>query len=132
MIINKINRNQSILNKKCIHCGKHFTTTKKAQLYCNDSNCIKEREELKQKIIKKVKQNSNLVIPRGEYSNRTVLQIQCHAVNPITGRCSEKFNVLYQDDRTIYPKYCHKHTNAYQRQIFEGKNNASTEHSGTQ
>lgn len=130
MIINKITRNPTILSKTCILCGKHFETTKKAQLYCDDNDCKKKREKLRRSAIAKKKESTNLVIRKGSFDNNKVLQIQCHATSPITGRCCEKFNVLYQDNRTIYPKYCHKHANTYQRQIFEGKGNASAEFAG--
>ncbi|MFW6272795.1 MAG: hypothetical protein ACOC2U_03345, partial [bacterium] len=118
-----------ILNKICNVCGSSFQTTSKAKIYCDDPRCQELRAELRKKaLIEKKKETHNLIIPKGKFKDRTVLKIQCHA-NGHNGRCCETFNVLYQIDRTVYPKYCHLHTNKWKRKIFEGKVNAKSEHS---
>ena len=130
MLINKT-ISPSILNKRCILCGTPFSTTKKAQIYCEDSKCQTKRAEIRKQLASTRKEESNLIILKGTFNNNQILRIQCHAHGP-NGRCNEKFNVLYNEDRTVYPKYCHKHTNEYQRKTFEGKRNGSAECSGNQ
>jgi len=128
MIITKKTK-KIILNKTCNLCGKSFSTSSKAKIYCDDLRCKELRIELQKKNVKeKTKDSNNLIIKKGKYDDRTVLKIQCHAHGP-SGRCNEKFIVIYQIDRTIYPKYCDLHANTWKRQIFEGKTNAESEHS---
>jgi hypothetical protein len=121
---------RATLHKTCLMCGVDFQTHKKAKIYCDDPNCLELRKDLRTQILKEKKENTdNLVIGKGKFNNRTILQIQCSAEGP-NGRCQEKYNVMYENVRSVYPKYCSKHANAWQRSIFEGKKNAENQLAG--
>ena len=91
--------------------------------YCYDQRCIEARKILaqKQRIPKHDDSADNLKLIKGRFANGTMLRIQCAACG-LTGRCQEKFMVVYEAHRSVYPKYCERHRNAYQRKRFEGYN----------
>jgi len=93
--------------------------------YCNDQRCIDARKILAQKerVPKKDNSADNLSLVKNKFPAGTMLRIQCAACGP-TGRCQEKFIVVYETNRNVYPKYCSRHRNAHQRARFEGKLNA--------
>ena len=93
------------------------------QKYCRDARCIAARKTIAQRDRKpKIDENvDNLTLARGKFANGTMLRIQCSACGP-TGRCQEKFLVIFESNRREYPKYCERHRNTYQRKRFEGKN----------
>lgn len=95
--------------------------------YCDDERCIEARKILAQKIRKPKLDNQaeNLKLVKGKFASGTMLRIQCSACGP-TGRCQDKFIVVYEKNRDAYPKYCERHRNAYQRQRFEGIKNAQS------
>ena len=95
------------------------------QKYCTDQRCVEARKILAQKERKPKKDKSadNLVLLKGQFQSGTMLRIQCAACEP-SGRCKEKFLVIYESNRKEYPKYCSVHRNAYKRTRFEGKINA--------
>lgn len=92
------------------------------QKYCMDPTCIEARRILAQKNRKPKVDNDadNLTVTKGRFQPGTILNIQCAATGK-AGRCTRKFSVIYDPTRTIYPKYCELHRNAYQRARFEGK-----------
>jgi hypothetical protein len=95
--------------------------------YCDDQRCVDARKILAQKTRKPKQDTSadNMRLVKGQFKPGTMLRIQCAACGP-SGRCQEKFMVVYEANRDIYPKYCERHRNAYQRQRFEGKLNAQS------
>jgi len=92
------------------------------QKYCTDKRCIEARKILSQKSRKPKRDESadNLLLAKGQFRAGTMLRIQCAACGP-TGRCQDKFLVIYETNRKEYPKYCEHHRNAYQRARFEGR-----------
>ncbi len=107
-------------------CTNMFTGPAQKK-YCDDQRCIEARKILAQKTRKPKHDGSaeNLKLIKGKFSTGTMLRIQCSACGP-AGRCQEKFIVIYEANRDIYPKYCERHRNAYQRQRFEGKIHAQS------
>lgn len=109
--------------QKCafVGCNEMFIGPPQ-QKYCTKPECITARKILAQKNRKpKIDEDAdNLVISKGKFQHGTILNIQCAATG-LAGRCQEKFTVLYSPSRTVYPKYCTAHRNAYQRARFEGK-----------
>ena len=77
--------------------------------YCNDQRCIEARKILTQKARKPKQDKSveNLKLFKGKFPTGTMLNIQCSACGP-AGRCQEKFIIVYEANRDIYPKYCKK------------------------
>lgn len=92
------------------------------QKYCDDSRCVEARKVLAQKDRKPKHDGDadNLKLVKGRFPTGTMLRIQCASCGP-TGRCQEKFMVVYDSNRDVYPKYCDCHRNAYKRARFEGK-----------
>lgn len=117
--------------KETRHCsfpGCNNTYTGPAQQrYCTDTKCIEARKILAQKLRKPKHDDSadNLHVVKGKFPPGTILRIQCAACGP-SGRCTNKFIVVYELKRNTYPKYCEHHRNAYQRERFEGKSNAQS------
>ena len=101
-------------------CGNMFTGPPQ-QKYCTAPECVKARKILAQKNRKpKVDEDANnLTITKGKFPHGTILRIQCAAIGT-SGRCNKQFTVSYDPQRTVYPKYCPLHRNAYQRARFEG------------
>lgn len=95
------------------------------QKYCLNQQCIVARK-LAASQVKKTKpepDTDNIIISNGKFKAGTILKIQCSATGP-AGRCSHDFVVVYDTQRTVYPKYCEDHRNKYRRDLFEGKVNA--------
>lgn len=95
--------------------------------YCDDPRCVEARKILAQRerIPKHDDSADNLKLVKGKFLTGAMLRIQCAACGP-TGRCQEKFIVVYESNRDVYPKYCERHRNAYQRARFEGRTNAQS------
>lgn len=98
------------------------------QKYCNDERCVEARKILAQRSRKPKRDDSadNLKLVKGIFPTGTMLRIQCAACGP-AGRCQEKFLVVYEANRDVYPKYCEHHRNAYKRARFEGRANAKSQ-----
>lgn len=92
------------------------------QKYCTDPRCREVRAAIARKNRKpKVDPDvDNLTLVKGKFPKGTILRIQCAACGP-TGRCSNKVHIMYDPKREVYPKYCDRHRNAYQRARFEGR-----------
>lgn len=109
--------------RQCAFTGcSHTFIGPPQQKYCLDPTCIEARKILAQKNRKPKLDTdaNNLTITKGKFPHGTILSIQC-AAHGVSGRCSNKFTVSYTPSRTVYPKYCPFHRNAYQRARFEGK-----------
>lgn len=106
---------------KFVGCSNTFVGPPQ-QKYCTDPRCGEARRIMAQKKRKPRVDSSadNLELVRGKFPRGTILRIQCAASGP-TGRCPHKFTVAYDPTRQVYPKYCERHRNAYQRARFQGK-----------
>ena len=81
--------------------------------------CTHELNKQKNRKPKVDEDANNLTITKGKFPHGTILRIQCAAIGT-SGRCDKQFTVSYDPQRTVYPKYCPLHRNAYQRARFEG------------
>lgn len=126
MIIAKSQLNQQQRQCSFPGCTNSFIGPAQ-QKYCTDERCAEARRILAQKTRKPKQDTSadNLHLVKGRFPTGTMLRIQCAACGP-SGRCQEKFMVVYEANRDIYPKYCEHHRNAYQRARFEGKIHAQS------
>ena len=126
MIISKVQSKE--YQQQCAFPGCSNTFVGPAQRkYCDDQRCLEARKILAQRTRKPKQDTSadNIHLVKGQFQTGTILRIQCAACGP-SGRCQEKFMVVYEANRDIYPKYCERHRNAYQRARFEGKINAQS------
>lgn len=98
-------------------CNNIFKVTQNKK-YCDDPKCKSKR--IKKYNLKKTTHNYNLIIPRNKKLIGKKIILHCSAKNK-THRCKNKYTIIYNIDRKIYPKYCEKHRNEYRRKIFENK-----------
>lgn len=119
--VKQIEKNSGLKQCEFIYCNNKFSGPPQ-QKYCDDPGCKAARLAIA-KEVRKTKNKldtTNLTLTKGQFQSGTILRIRCAACGP-TGRCNEKIIIAYDPKRTVYPKYCNEHRNAYKRARFEGK-----------
>jgi len=107
--------------KKCaFHLCENTFEGSQFESFCKDPRCIALRRKFSKRSKEIIKNNTdtNLIIPKNSKENGETIEIHCEAMGP-NGRCQTKFTVMYESNRTVYPRFCHHHTNEYKRKLFE-------------
>lgn len=114
--------------KICAHVGCTNTFVgSQFQRFCNDKRCRHARaleQKKKNKTNKKDKDADNRVIPkiiisRAISMKKKTIVLRCKAKNGNGHTCNEPFQVTLEVKKSVYPKYCYKHRNAYKRQRYK-------------
>jgi len=110
-------KTQKILKCKFVECTNTFIQTHFNQDYCLDPQCIQQRKETRQRTAIRDTDADNLILDRKFESGQLIL-VRCHA-NGINDRCHNIFQIVFERQRRVYPKFCPIHRNAYQRTRFQ-------------
>lgn len=112
------NRREKIVQCEFVGCTNKFTQRHHREIYCKDPCCIEARKLLRPPKKRCTDPDAdNLKITTKLASGQTLL-IRCSAQG-VNGQCNRAFRVTYDKKRTIYPKYCSLHRNAYKRKRFQ-------------
>lgn len=98
-------------------CKNVFLRTHHNMKYCSSPECIAARSAARTRVITKDPDADNLVLAKTFDSGHIIL-VQCHATG-VNGRCTDYYQIIYDKQRKIYPKFCPQHRNAYRRQRFQ-------------
>jgi hypothetical protein len=92
--------------------------------YCNDERCKQMRKIVAAKKPRKRRRDpdaDNLILPKAlskKIQKGRVLLLRCRARDADGCRCRHQFSVVYEPQKTVYPKYCPEHRTAHRRQRF--------------
>lgn len=126
MNISKQTKNLS--TKTCAHIGCENTFIGSPfQRFCNDQRCkdiraLEQKQKHKNAPVDKDADNrivSKTIISRAISMKKKTIILRCKAHNINGHICNSPFQVTLEVKKSVYPKYCSKHRNAYKRQRYK-------------
>ena len=101
---------------RCENCGAQLHSGKKKR-YCSNPECqavrLAEYYAAKKLV---VKEKVNTIIETNPALEGRTIVAQCAAHGP-KGRCKNKLVYKYELTRTVYPRFCDCHGNAFRREL---------------
>jgi hypothetical protein len=114
---------KKIETRMCTACGMPFVGSQ-FQKYCINENCIDLRKENAKKRVPVIDQTVDnrhvckTTLQRILSKNKKIIVLKCKAKNNLGQLCGNKFTVAIETKRTVYPKFCSNHCNAYKRERY--------------